>query len=105
MSHLQLTPAVYVAWAVVMILQNASFTWITRARVGESVVEHGLAIAFGTALGFLSALIGFDNFLAIIQARDVPRFLGTFALVLFCNLAGGLGAQKALVLLRGRKEP
>jgi hypothetical protein len=48
-------------WAVVLVIQAAAFTWVSRARNSGSVIYHSVAAVFSNGVWFVSQLflIGF----------------------------------------------
>ena len=49
----------WLAWAVLLLFQNASFTWVSRARNSGSVMYNGIASIFsnGIWMGGQAAII------------------------------------------------
>jgi len=45
-----------VAWFFLLILQNAAFTWVSRARNSGSLMYHGFAAVFSNGIFFVSNL-------------------------------------------------
>jgi hypothetical protein len=43
-----------VLWVILLVLQNASFTWVSRARNGASLGYHALAATFSNGIWFAS---------------------------------------------------
>lgn len=54
-------------WALLLLLQNASFTWVSRARNSRSLSYHALAAVGSNGIWFLS--LG----LAINKVNDAMR--------------------------------
>ena len=94
----------WLAWAVLMILQTAGFTWLTRARVAESMREHATAIIANRIVTFFAWLLGMDQALQILKFHELWRGAATLALLVACDLVGGLGAQKVLVNLLEKRN-
>jgi hypothetical protein len=46
-----------VFWALLLILQNAAFTWVSRARNSGSLLYHGVASVFSNGIWFVSQFI------------------------------------------------
>lgn len=44
-------------WALLLILQNAAFTWVSRARNSGSLAYHALASVFSNGIWFVSQFI------------------------------------------------
>jgi hypothetical protein len=45
-----------VAWFLLLVVQNASFTWVSRARNSGSIAYHGVASVFSNGVWFVSQL-------------------------------------------------
>jgi hypothetical protein len=45
-----------VAWFLLLVLQNAAFTWVSRARNSGSLMYHGFAAIFSNGIFFVSNL-------------------------------------------------
>jgi len=43
-------------WFFVLVLQNAAFTWVSRARNSGSYAYHGIAAVFSNGIWFVSNL-------------------------------------------------
>ena len=44
------------AWFFLLVVQNASFTWVSRARNSGSIGYHGVASVFSNGIWFVSQL-------------------------------------------------
>lgn len=44
----------WIIWAVLLLLQNASFTWVSRARNSKSLSYHAVASVCSNGIWFLS---------------------------------------------------
>lgn len=52
MDALQLT-----LWALLLVVQTAAFTWVSRARNSGSLMYHGIASVFSNGIWFVSQFI------------------------------------------------
>ena len=50
----------YLAWAMLLILQNASFTWVSRARNSSNYLYHAIAAIFSNGIWFASQIFIID---------------------------------------------
>lgn len=57
----------YILWALLLVLQNASFTWVSRARNSGSDWYHAVASVFSNGIWFFAFVITFD---LLTRARD-----------------------------------
>jgi uncharacterized membrane protein len=55
-----------VVWAVLLVLQNAAFTWVSRARNSGSIGYHALASVFSNGIFFATNLI----LIGLVTTRD-----------------------------------
>ncbi len=77
----------YVAWALLLILQNAAFTWVSRARNSGSLGYHAVAAIASNGVWFASQFILIDKMVQIIRsgswasAVTMGLFYATFTVV------------------------
>jgi len=45
-----------IMWAGLLLIQNASFTWVSRARNSGSILYHGVASIFSNGVWFASQI-------------------------------------------------
>jgi hypothetical protein len=64
----------WLGWALLLVLQNAAFTWVSRARNSGSLWYHGIAAIFSNGIWFASQLI------LIVSVKDL-RGIGPAASV------------------------
>ena len=77
----------WIAWAMLLLLQNGSFTLVSRARNSKSLVYHGVAAVLSNGIWFLSLGIAVNK---LAEAREAgswwllaitAAFYTTFAVV------------------------
>lgn len=51
----------WVAWALLLFAQNASFTWVSRARNSGSIGYHAVASVFSNGIWIVSMFIVVDK--------------------------------------------
>lgn len=81
----------WLLWGVLLILQNASFTLVSRARNSNSLWYHAWAGVGSNGIWFLSQLILVDNFLRLLKTGSVTDGLLVAGFYTGCTLAGSLG--------------
>lgn len=81
----------YVAWAALLILQNAAFTWVSRARNSGSLGYHALAAVASNGIWFASQFILIDQMVRIIRHGSWGEALATGAFYSACTVAGSVG--------------
>jgi hypothetical protein len=47
----------YLLWALLLIVQNMAFTWVSRARNSKSIGYHAIAAVFSNGVWFASQFI------------------------------------------------
>ena len=57
----------YVGWSLLLIVQNASFTMVSRARNSGSDWYHAIAAVFSNGIWFAATFITFERVLAVLQ--------------------------------------
>lgn len=65
-------------WAFILILQNASTTWASRARNSGSVAYHGVASVASNGVWFISFTILTDSVLKAAASGSTASWLGLF---------------------------
>ena len=87
----------WLAWAVVLLLQNASFTLVSRARNSKSLSYHAVAAICSNGVWFLSLGFAVDK---ITEARraDSPGLL-IFTVVFYTvfTVVGSVGMHHFLM--------
>ena len=58
------------AWWFLLVIQNASFTWVSRARNSSSLGYHAIAAIGSNGLFLLNQLILINNFLAMLRTMS-----------------------------------
>lgn len=53
--------ASWALWGLMLLLQNAAFTWTSRARNTDSLREHGTAAFFSNSVYFANLIVGVDK--------------------------------------------
>lgn len=61
----------YILWAILLVLQNASFTWVSRARNSGSDLYHGCAAVFSNGIWFAATFITFERIWTVLKTADV----------------------------------
>lgn len=81
----------YLAWALLLILQNSAFTLVSRARNSGSYSFHALAAIGSNGVWFASQFILIDKMVAVIRngAWSEAVWLGLFYSA--CTVTGSVG--------------
>lgn len=64
-------------WAVSLLLQNASFTWVSRARNSGSIKYHAVASIGSNGIWFLNQFIVVDVITKAIRSSDLWLAVGS----------------------------
>lgn len=62
---------IYLAWAVLLVFQNAAFTWVSRARNSGSDWYHAFAAVFSNGIWFAATFITFERVWTVLKTGDV----------------------------------
>lgn len=81
----------WLLWGVLLILQNASFTLVSRARNSGSLGYHALAAVGSNGIWFLSQLILVDNMLHILRDSNWSLAFVTMIFYTVCTIIGSVG--------------
>lgn len=60
----------YFLWALLLVVQNASFTWVSRARNSGSDWYHAVAAVFSNGIWFSATFITFERVTAVLRTGD-----------------------------------
>lgn len=67
-------------WAVLLFIQNATYTWVSRARNGSNLRMHALAAVFSNGVFFANLYCAVD------QIRDARAFWARAGIIAFYTL-------------------
>lgn len=62
---------IYLAWALLLVAQNAAFTWVSRARNSGSDWYHALAAVFSNGIWFAATFITFERVWVVLKTGNV----------------------------------
>lgn len=96
----------YVAWACLLILQNAAFTWVSRARNSGSVGYHALAAVASNGVWFASQFILIDQMVGIIKRGSWAEAAAIGVFYSACTVTGSIGMHWLSIhyLERGKRK-
>lgn len=80
----------WLAWGILLFIQNFSFTMVSRARNSGSLWYHAVASLFSNGVWFASQLILVDTFIQVIKTSDVFLAVTAGAFYTVLTLAGSL---------------
>lgn len=97
----------YVLWAILLVLQNAAFTWVSRARNSGSDLYHGIAAVFSNGIWLVATFFTFDKvFYAAITDGFTLEVGGASLLYVACTVSGSVYTGKFLrrFVERGKRQ-
>lgn len=87
---------IYFIWAALLLAQNASFTWTSRARNSGSDWYHAIAAVFSNGIWFGAYFITFDQVWTVLRTGSVLHGVGVAALYISCTVTGSVLMGKFL---------
>ena len=84
-------------WGALLLIQNASFTWVSRARNSRSLGYHALASVASNGVWFLNLGLAVDKLNEARSAESMALLVGTAAFSTVFTVAGSVGAQHLLM--------
>ena len=99
-----MTPQLWALWAFVLILQNFSFTFVSRARNSGSLKKHLVAGIFSNGIWFASQIFAFSAIFSILTGKyGIGKAMAAGAFYTAFTLTGSLLAhQFALKTEKGK---
>lgn len=87
----------FVSWALILLAQNASFTWVSRARNSGSIGYHAIAAVGSNGIWFASQVIVIDQIQQALHSHDMPRIVFTAAFYTLFTVVGSVSMHKFLM--------
>ena len=94
-----MSPAAWIAWCVLLVVQNFAFTAVSRGRNSGSIMYHGVASFFSNGIWFLQFFIVWDVMDMIKEEIQQGRWgFGGFAFLVYTafTMTGSLAAHHIL---------
>jgi hypothetical protein len=87
----------WIVWGVVLLLQNASFTWVSRARNSGNVGYHAVASVGSNGIWFLSQIVVVSKITDAIRSHSwgLLAFTGIFYTIF--TVIGSVSMHKFLM--------
>lgn len=60
----------WLIWGALLLAQNASFTWVSRARNSSSILYHGIASIFSNGIFFVNLMVNV-NMISSLGSADI----------------------------------
>jgi hypothetical protein len=87
----------WIVWAVVLLIQNASFTWVSRARNSGNIKYHAIAATGSNGVWFLSQIVVIGKVTEAIKGHDISLLVFTAAFYTVFTVIGSIGAHYVLM--------
>jgi hypothetical protein len=87
----------WLLWAIVLLIQNASFTWVSRARNSGSVKYHAVASVFSNGVWFASQVVVVNKITDALAAGDWPLMIATGAFYTLFTVIGSISMHHFLM--------
>jgi outer membrane lipoprotein SlyB len=98
--------SLYVIWGVLLIVQNAAFTWVSRARNSGSVGYHAIASVFSNGVWFACQLILIASITDAAKRGTWAEAIGLGAFYTACTVIGSVAMHIVSLryLERGKRK-
>lgn len=80
----------WIIWAILLIVQNASFTLVSRARNSSSILYHATASLFSNGIWFLSQFIVIDKVVGLIKNPNTGLAILTALFYVIFTMVGSI---------------
>ena len=90
-----ITLPIILAWAALLVVQNASFTIVSRARNSGSDWYHAIASVFSNGIWFVSQTFIVLGLVDIARSLDWRAWTGLATIYVVCTVFGSVVAGKA----------
>lgn len=87
----------WLIWAVLLLIQNASFTMVSRARNSSSVAYHAIAAVFSNGVYFCVLAFAVDKIAQARNSHSPLLFIATAAFYTTFTVIGGVSAHSLLM--------
>ncbi len=80
----------FLAWGIFLLLQNASFTFVSRARNSGSYALHAVAALCSNGVWFATQLVSLGMIIDVIKTGTLPQKLFMLAFYTTFTVAGSI---------------
>lgn len=87
---------IYFLWALLLVAQNAAFTWVSRARNSGSDWYHAIAAVFSNGIWFAANFVTFERVWAVLKTGDWKFGLGVGLVYVVSTVTGSVLMGKFL---------
>jgi hypothetical protein len=82
-----------IIWGVLLLIQNFSFTLVSRARNSGSIAYHAVAAIGSNGVWFASQFILIGNFIQIMKTADWWTGIGLGLFYTVCTVVGSISSH------------
>lgn len=93
---MSVTTSTLLMWALLLVAQNASFTWVSRARSSGSDIYHGIAAVFSNGIWFAANFITLTNVLAVVKSGSIAQGIGIGLVYIAATVSGSVAMGRFL---------
>lgn len=90
-------------WAVLLLLQNASFTLVSRARASASLTYHAVGAIFSNGIWFAGQVVVVTKITEAFASNNFWLMVGTGVFYIVFTVIGSLLAHKVLMRMETGK--
>lgn len=94
----------WLLWGIVLLLQNASFTWVSLARMSESLIYHASGALCSNGIWFISQIVVVSKVSEAIASNDWWLLMGTGLFYMSLTATGSVLAHKWLMKRDGLND-
>ena len=87
----------WVYWALLLLAQNASFTWVSRARNSASIGYHALASVCSNGVWIVGQFVIFDQFMKVKESGDALLLAVVCVYYTIFTVVGSIGMHALLM--------
>lgn len=87
----------WVIWGFLLLLQNASFTWVSRARNSSSVGYHAIAAVGSNGVWIINQFVLVNKFLDVKRSGDMRLLVFTCVFYTILTVIGSVGMHSFLM--------
>lgn len=92
----------WILWAMMLLAQQGSSTWTSRAKSQDNTKKLAVASFFGNLIWFVSQVIIVDNVSSALKSHEYFRIGYTAFFYTFFCVGGNVLAHKILIYHEGR---
>lgn len=87
----------WILWAALLLLQNASFTWVSRARNSSSLGYHAIASVFSNGVFIVNQFVIINKFVEVKKSGDMVAFSAVVVFYIVFTTTASVGMHHLLM--------